>query len=108
MVLPMAHFFSGSVHECGLSEQSMDRPNAPFHTMSKRGAVRHRWWWEQQMDLDIHHALGSDDRREMVQSMPYSVVRQRGSGGTIGLIAGLLPLFRIESTSVTVCAIASF
>jgi len=76
--------------------------------MSKRGAVRHRWWWEQQMDLDIHHALGSDDRREMVQSMPYSVVRQRGSGGTIGLIAGLLPLFRIESTSVTVCAIASF
>ena len=26
----------------------------------KRGAVLHRWWWEQQMDLDVHDATGSD------------------------------------------------
>jgi hypothetical protein len=26
----------------------------------KRGAVPHRWWWEQQMDLDVNDALGSD------------------------------------------------
>jgi hypothetical protein len=24
----------------------------------KRGAVLHRWWWEQQMDLDVNDALG--------------------------------------------------
>jgi len=27
----------------------------------KRGAVPHRWWWEQQMDLDINDATGSDE-----------------------------------------------
>ncbi len=27
----------------------------------KRGAVPHRWWWEQQMDLDISDAIGSDE-----------------------------------------------
>ncbi len=27
----------------------------------KRGAVPHRWWWEQQMDLDVADATGSDD-----------------------------------------------
>ena len=26
----------------------------------KRGAVPHCWWWEQQMDLDINDATGSD------------------------------------------------
>ena len=26
-----------------------------------RGAVPHRWWWEQQMGLDIHDATGSDE-----------------------------------------------
>jgi hypothetical protein len=27
----------------------------------KRGAVPHRWWWEQQMDLDVNDAIGSDE-----------------------------------------------
>ncbi len=27
----------------------------------KRGAVLHRWWWEQQMDLDVNDATGSDE-----------------------------------------------
>ena len=27
----------------------------------KREAVPHRWWWEQQMDLDIHDPLGSNE-----------------------------------------------
>jgi hypothetical protein len=27
----------------------------------KRGAVPHRWWWEQQMDLDVNNATGSDE-----------------------------------------------
>ena len=27
----------------------------------KRGAVPHRWWWEQQMDLDVNDATGSDE-----------------------------------------------
>jgi hypothetical protein len=27
----------------------------------KRGAVLHRWWWEQQMDLDVNDAIGSDE-----------------------------------------------
>jgi len=27
----------------------------------KRGAVPHRWWWEQQMDLDVSDAIGSDE-----------------------------------------------
>jgi hypothetical protein len=27
----------------------------------KRGAVPHRWWWEQQMDLDVIDATGSDE-----------------------------------------------
>ena len=27
----------------------------------KRGAVSHRWWWEQQMDLDVNNATGSDE-----------------------------------------------
>ncbi len=27
----------------------------------KRGAVPHRWWWEQQMDLDVNNAIGSDE-----------------------------------------------
>ena len=26
----------------------------------KRGAIPHRWWWEQPMDLDIHDPIGSD------------------------------------------------
>jgi hypothetical protein len=26
----------------------------------KRGAVPHRWWWEQQMDLDVSDVIGSD------------------------------------------------
>jgi hypothetical protein len=26
----------------------------------KRGAVPHRWWWEQQMDLDVNNAIGTD------------------------------------------------
>ena len=27
----------------------------------KRGAVLHRWWWEQHMDLDVDDAIGSDE-----------------------------------------------
>jgi hypothetical protein len=27
----------------------------------KRGAVPHRWWWEQQMDLDVNDPIGSDE-----------------------------------------------
>jgi hypothetical protein len=27
----------------------------------KRGAVPHRWWREQQMDLDVDDATGSDE-----------------------------------------------
>jgi hypothetical protein len=27
----------------------------------KRGAVTHCWWWEQQMDLDVSDAIGSDE-----------------------------------------------
>ncbi len=27
----------------------------------KRGAIPHRWWWEQLMDLDVHDAIGSDE-----------------------------------------------
>ncbi len=27
----------------------------------KRGAVPHRWWWKQQMDLDVNDATGSDE-----------------------------------------------
>jgi hypothetical protein len=27
----------------------------------KRGAVPHRWWWEQQMDLDVNDAIGTDE-----------------------------------------------
>jgi hypothetical protein len=27
----------------------------------KRGAVPHRWWWEQQMDLDVNNTIGSDE-----------------------------------------------
>jgi hypothetical protein len=27
----------------------------------KRGAVPHRWWWEQQMDLDVSNAIGSNE-----------------------------------------------
>jgi hypothetical protein len=27
----------------------------------KRGAVPHHWWWEQQMDLDVNDATGSDE-----------------------------------------------
>jgi hypothetical protein len=27
----------------------------------KRGAVPHRWWWEQQMDLNVSDAIGSDE-----------------------------------------------
>ena len=27
----------------------------------KRGAVPHRWWWEQQMDLDVNDPTGSDE-----------------------------------------------
>jgi hypothetical protein len=27
----------------------------------KRGAVPHRWWWEQQMDLDVSDPTGSDE-----------------------------------------------
>jgi hypothetical protein len=27
----------------------------------KRGAVPHRWWREQQMDLDVSDAIGSDE-----------------------------------------------
>jgi hypothetical protein len=26
----------------------------------KRGAIPHRWWWEQPMDLDVHNPTGSD------------------------------------------------
>jgi hypothetical protein len=26
----------------------------------KRGAILHRWWWEQPMDLDVHDPTGSD------------------------------------------------
>jgi hypothetical protein len=26
----------------------------------KRGAIPHRWWWEQPMNLDVHNAIGSD------------------------------------------------
>ena len=26
-----------------------------------RGAVPHCWWWEQQMDLDVSDAIGSDE-----------------------------------------------
>jgi hypothetical protein len=35
------------LHECRQGER-------------KRGAVPHRWWWEQQMDLEVNDALGSD------------------------------------------------
>ncbi len=27
----------------------------------KRGAVLHRWWWEQQMDLNVNETTGSDE-----------------------------------------------
>jgi hypothetical protein len=27
----------------------------------KRGAVPHRWWWEQQMELDVSDVIGSDE-----------------------------------------------
>jgi hypothetical protein len=27
----------------------------------KRGSVLHRWWWEQQMDLDVNDAIGTDE-----------------------------------------------
>jgi hypothetical protein len=27
----------------------------------KRGAIPHRWWWEQPMDLDVHDPIGSDE-----------------------------------------------
>ncbi len=36
------------LHKCRQGEQ-------------KRGAVPHRWWWEQQMDLDVNDAAGSDE-----------------------------------------------
>jgi hypothetical protein len=36
------------LHECRQGER-------------KRGAVLHRWWWEQQMDLDVNETTGSDE-----------------------------------------------
>ena len=30
------------------------------HGKRKQGAVPHRWWWEQKMDLDASDATGSD------------------------------------------------
>jgi hypothetical protein len=36
------------LHECRQGER-------------KRGAVPHRWWWEQQMDLDVNKTTGSDE-----------------------------------------------
>ena len=27
----------------------------------EKGAVPHRWWWEQQMELDVNDAIGSDE-----------------------------------------------
>ena len=27
----------------------------------KQGAIPHRWWWEQKMDLDVPDATGSDE-----------------------------------------------
>jgi hypothetical protein len=27
----------------------------------KRGAIPHRWWWEQPMDLDVHDPTRSDE-----------------------------------------------
>ncbi len=27
----------------------------------KRGAIPHRWWWEQPMDLDAHDPIGSEE-----------------------------------------------
>ena len=36
------------LHECRQGER-------------KRGAVPHRWWWEQQMDLDVNETTGSDE-----------------------------------------------
>ena len=35
------------LHECRQGER-------------KRGAIPHRWWWEQQMDLDANDTFGSD------------------------------------------------
>ena len=36
------------LHECRQGER-------------KRGAVPHRWWWEQQMDLDVSGTIGPDE-----------------------------------------------
>jgi hypothetical protein len=36
------------LHECRQGER-------------KRGAVPHRWWWEQRMDLDVNKTTGSDE-----------------------------------------------
>jgi hypothetical protein len=36
------------LHECRQGKQ-------------KRGAVPHRWWWEQRMDLDVNEMTGSDE-----------------------------------------------
>jgi hypothetical protein len=43
---------------------SISRPVRSIEYMQgerKRGAVPHRWWWEQQMDLDVNDVIGSDE-----------------------------------------------
>ncbi len=55
------------LEECGMST---DIPvyvaTRPIRTECRqgeqnRGAVPHRWWWEQQMELDVHDPLGSGE-----------------------------------------------
>ncbi len=37
------------------------RPTECRWGKQKRGAIPHRWLWEQPMDLDIHNPTGSDE-----------------------------------------------
>ncbi len=77
------------------------------HGEPKRGAVQHRWWWEQQMDLAVDNAIGLGMQWSRV--CPIWWWGSNKSKGTIGLLArgclcrhlcALLFLFPVESTSV--------
>jgi len=48
----------------------------------KRGAIPHRWWWEQKMDLDVADATGLDEWRSNLLGFNAGVWQQ-GCRGTL-------------------------
>ena len=81
LIIYKISFFPASFLVLCTNVDFLNRPWTDDLTPLSQYVIPLGWWWEQQIDLDIHHALGSDDRRELVQSMPHSVVWQRGKRG---------------------------